>query len=164
MMTHDEFVEKECRLCGTQRCYGVDYCGKYKTEVLGEEDPMRAVYEVIHNSTSNNDLGFGENWVSESPEMPDEDREAAEAAQEAYDNLIRSLVEAGGEIREARELLREAKDALLYMLILHKAQDPRYNQEKVVPALYMLQSEPDKWTPERADEVFKKIFDYLEKE
>ena len=115
MITHDEFVEKECYLCGTQRCYGIDYCGKYKTEVLGEEDPMRAVYEVIHNSKSNNDLGFGENWVSESPEMPDEDREAAEAAQEAHDNLIRSLVEAGGTIREARELLVRSLE-WLYML------------------------------------------------
>ena len=112
MMTHDEFVEKECRLCGTQRCYGVDYCGKYKTEVLGEEDPIQAVYEVIHNSKSNNDLGFGENWVSESPEMPDEDRELAEAAQEAHDELVRSLVEAGGEIRE----LKDDKKRLIFAL------------------------------------------------
>ena len=122
------------------------------------------VYEVNVETDKYADLGFGENWVSESPEMPDEDREIAEAAQEIHENLVRSLVEAGGEIREAKELLNEAKDALLYMLILHKAQDPRCNQEKVVPALYMLQSEPDKWTPERADEVFKKIFDYLEQE
>ena len=92
------------------------------------------------------------------------DAECEAAAQEAHDNLIHSLIEAGGEIREAKELLREAKDALLYMLILHKAQDPRCNQEKVVPALYMLQSGPDKWTPERVDEVFKKVFDYLEQE
>ena len=92
------------------------------------------------------------------------DEEYESAAQEAHDNLVRSLVEASEEIREAKELLNEAKDALLYMLILHKAQDPRCNQEKVVPALYMLQSEPYKWTPERADEVFKKIFDYIEKE
>ena len=112
MMTHDEFVEKECRLCGTQRCYGVDYCGKYKTEVLGEEDPIQAVYEVIHNSKSNNDLGVGENWVSESPEMPDEDRELAEAAQEAHDELVRSLVEAGGEIRE----LKDDKKRLIFAL------------------------------------------------
>lgn len=92
------------------------------------------------------------------------DEEYETAAEEAHDNLVRSLIEAGGEIRELKEILREAKDALLYMLILYKAQDPRCNQEKVVPALYMLQSEPDKWTPERADEVFKKIFDYLEQE
>lgn len=94
----------------------------------------------------------------------DFDPEAEEARQEAHGNLIRSLIEAGGEIRELKEILREAKDALLYMLILHKAQDPRCNQEKVVPALYMLQSGPDKWTPERADKVFKKVFDYLEQE
>ena len=92
------------------------------------------------------------------------DEEYESAAEEAHDNLVRSLIEAGGEIRELKEMLHEVKDALLYMLILHKAQDPRCNQEKIVPALYMLQSEPDKWTPERADEVFKKVFDYLEQE
>lgn len=92
------------------------------------------------------------------------DEECENAAQEAHDELIRSLIEAGGEIRELKAMLHDAKDALLYMLILHKAQDIRCNQEKVVPALFMLQSEPDKWTPERADEVFKKIFDYLEQE
>jgi hypothetical protein len=101
-------------------------------------------------------------FVSPEDDVSDEEYEAA--AQEAYDNLVRSCIEAGGEIRELKEMLREAKDALLYMLILHKAQDPRCNQEKVVPALYMLQSGPDRWTPERADEVFKKIFDYIEKE
>ena len=97
---------------------------------------------------------------------PDEadDAECEAAAEEAHDNFVRSLIEAGGEIRELKEMLREAKDALLYMLILHKAQDLRCNQERVVPALYVLQSGPDKWTPERADEVFKKIFDYLEQE
>ena len=95
-------------------------------------------------------------------DLSDEDFEAA--TQEAYDNLVRSLIEAGGEIRELKEMLREAKDALLYMLILHKAQDPRCNQEKVMPALFMLQSEPYNWTIERTDEVFKKIFDYLEQE
>lgn len=98
-----------------------------------------------------------------SPDDAD-DKEYEAAAQEAHDNLIRSLIEAGGEIRELKAILRDAKDALLYMLILHKAQDPRCNQEKVVPALYMLQSGPDKWTPERADGVFRKIFDYLEQE
>lgn len=61
------------------------------------------------------DLGFGENWVSESPEMPDEDRELAEAAQEAHDNLVRSLVEAGLKICEARELLTRSLEAL-YLL------------------------------------------------
>ena len=139
-----------------------DFRGGFGLPRDDDYDPYTGKYAFC--SPSNEDLGFGENWVSESPEMSDEDRELAEAAQETHDNLVRSLIEAGGEIREARELLNEAKDALLYMLILHKAQDPRYNQEKIIPALYMLQSEPDKWTPERADEVFKKIFDYLEQE
>lgn len=95
-------------------------------------------------------------------DISDEELEAA--AQEAHDNLVRSLIGAGGEIRELKEMLREAQEALLYMLILHKAQDLRCNQEKVVSALFVLQSEPDKWTPERAEEVFKKIFDYLKQE
>ena len=169
MMTYEEFVEKECHLCGSQRCYGVDYCGKYKTEVLGEKDPMWEVYEVIHTPEK---TGAAMKHISElmdkhraeHPEVYIADAEYESAAEEAHDNLVRSLVEAGGEIRELRTLLIEAKDALLYMLLLHKAQDPRYNHEKVVPALYVLQSEPDKWTPERVDEVFKKIFDYLEQE
>lgn len=76
-------------------------------------DPYTGKYAFC--SPSNNDLGFGENWVSESPEMSDEDREVAEAAQEAHDNLIRSLVEAGGEIREARELLTRSLE-MLYLL------------------------------------------------
>lgn len=102
------------------------------------------------------------NYDDTDGDISDEEYEAA--AEKAHDNLVRSLIEAGGEIRELKGILREAKDALLYMLILHKAQDPRCNQEKVVPALYMLQSGPNKWTPERVDEVFKKIFDYIEKE
>ena len=76
-------------------------------------DPYTGKYAFC--SPSNNDLGFGENWVSESPEMSDEDREVAEAAQEAHDNLIRSLVEAGGEIREARELLTRSLE-MLYLI------------------------------------------------
>lgn len=69
------------------------------------------------------DLGFGENWVSESPEMSDEDRENAEAAQEAHDELVRSLIEAGGEIRELSDekrrlifALKEAVEWLDYFL------------------------------------------------
>ena len=105
---------------------------------------------------------YMEEYATDDDDVSDEEYEAA--AEEAHDNLVRSLIEAGGEIRELKELLREAKDALLYMLILRKAQDPRCNQEKVVPALYMLQSGPDRWTPERADEVFRKVFDYLVQE
>ena len=43
------------------------------------------------------------------------DEELEEAAQEAHDNLIRSLVEAGGEIRELRELLTRAYEQLLLL-------------------------------------------------
>lgn len=124
MMTHDEFVEKECHLCGSQRCYGVDYCGKYKTEVLGEEDPMQAVYEVIHNSKStevgkNHDSVVRDDYdpytgkyafVSPDDDVSDEEYETA--AQEAHDNLIRALVEAGSKIHEARELLRRIVNML----------------------------------------------------
>ena len=85
-----------------------------------------------------------------------------EAVEKGYDSLVQSLIEAGDEIRELKAMLREAKDALLYMLTLHKVQDILHcSQEKVILASYALQSEPDQWTPERADEVFKKISDYL---
>ena len=76
-------------------------------------DPYTGKYAFC--SPSNEGLGFGEGWINESPEMPDEDRELAEAAQEAHDNLVRSLVEAGGEIREAKALLVRALDQL-YLL------------------------------------------------
>lgn len=43
------------------------------------------------------------------------DAECEAVAEEAHDNLVRSLVEAGGEIREAKELLVRALDQL-YLL------------------------------------------------
>lgn len=46
-------------------------------------------------------------------DISDEEYEAA--AEEAHDNLIRSLVEAGGEIREAKELLVRSLE-MLYLL------------------------------------------------
>ena len=46
--------------------------------------------------------------------IPD-DAEYESAAEEAHDNLIRSLVEAGGEIREAKELLVRSLE-MLYLL------------------------------------------------
>ena len=56
-MTLDEFREKCCRLCGTQRCTGdgecLNSCPHYHREVLGEadyEDPaMKAVREYLEN-------------------------------------------------------------------------------------------------------------------
>ena len=43
------------------------------------------------------------------------DEELEEATQESYDNIVRSLVEAGGEIRELRELLTRAYEQLLLL-------------------------------------------------
>lgn len=43
------------------------------------------------------------------------DEEMEEAAEEAYDNLVRSLIEAGGEIRELRELLKRALEQLILL-------------------------------------------------
>lgn len=88
------------------------------------------------------------------------DEECAELAEEVHDNLIRSLVEAGGEVRELRELLKLANKSLLYMLILDQANKGLLN-EKGVAALYMLQS--DRWSLERVFENFNYISEYLEK-
>lgn len=43
------------------------------------------------------------------------DEECDELAQESYDNMVRALVEAGGEIRVARELLSRSLE-MLYLL------------------------------------------------
>jgi hypothetical protein len=43
------------------------------------------------------------------------DEECDELTQESYDNMVRALVEAGGEIREAKELLARALE-MLYLL------------------------------------------------
>ena len=99
-------------------------------------DPYTGKYAFC--SPSNNDLGFGENWVNESPEMPDEDREAAEAAQEAHDNLVRSLIEAGGEIRE----LNDNKKRLIFAL-----------KETVAWLDYFLTTNRDNIYYDEADEV-----------
>ena len=53
------------------------------------------------------------NYDDTDGDVSDEEYEAA--AQEAHDNLIRSLIEAGGEIREAKVLLVRALDQL-YLL------------------------------------------------
>jgi hypothetical protein len=90
------------------------------------------------------------------------EEEYESAAEEAHDNLIRSLVEAGGEIREARELLCEAKDALLYMLVLHDSTHG-HNMQKAVQILYHLQSD-NRWNVQKAKEALKKISEYCEQE
>lgn len=95
-----------------QQFYVVDAkTGKNRGSVVQDDyDPYTGKYAFC--PPSNSDLGFEENWVSESPEMLDEDRELAEAAQEAHDELVRSLVEAGGEIRE----LNDEKRRLIFAL------------------------------------------------
>lgn len=39
-MTKEEFVKEYCTLCGTQRCYGEEYCGKYRELVLNEQSSI----------------------------------------------------------------------------------------------------------------------------
>ena len=64
------------------------------------------------------------------------------------------------EVNELYSKLVSAKEALLYMLILHKAEHNQGNMERVMPALYTLQSEG--WSPEKVDGIFREIFDYVE--
>ena len=117
MMTHDEFVENECHLCGSQRCYGVDYCGKYKKEVLGEKDdydPYTGKYAFCPPMTdeefSKAYKDYMDEYRTDDDDVSDEEYEAA--AQEAHDELVRSLIEAGGEIRE----LNDEKKRLIFAL------------------------------------------------
>lgn len=119
MMTHDEFVEKECRSCGSQRCYGVDLCNKYRVEVLGEKDD----YDPYTGKYA---------FVSPADDVSDEEYE--DAAQEAHDNLVRSLIEAGGEVRELNDekkrlifALKETVDWLNYFLT-HNRDDIYYDE------------------------------------
>lgn len=87
------------------------------------------------------------------------DEECVQLSEEVHDNLIHSLIEAGGEVRELHELLKLANESLLYMLMHDKATKGLLN-EKGLAALYVLQS--DGWSPERALENFKCISEYLE--
>ena len=97
-----------------------------------------------------------------SPNEDVDDEEYEDAAQEAHDELIRSLIEAGDEIRELKEMLRNAKDALLYMLVLHDAAHG-HNMREAVQLLYHLQSD-NPWNVQKAKEALKKISDYIEQE
>lgn len=146
MMTHDEFVEKECRYCGSQRCYGVEFCNKYKVNVCSDEEFTKAYKDYM------------DEYHVDSNDMSDEEYEAA--AQEAHDELVRSLIEAGGEIRELKEMLCEAKDALFYMLVLHDSTHG-HNMRGSVPVLYHLQSD-NRWNVQKAKEALKKISEYCE--
>ena len=33
-MTREEFIEQKCQYCGSQRCYGEEYCDEYQRKVL----------------------------------------------------------------------------------------------------------------------------------
>lgn len=141
MMTHDEFVEKECHSCGSQRCYGVDYCGKYKEEVLGIEDEFTKAYkDCVAKHTTDDDYD------------PYTGKYAFVSPNDEADEGIHGL----------KEMLRDAKDALLYMLVLHDSTHS-HNMREAVQILYHLQSD-NRWNVQKAKEALKKISDYLEQE
>ena len=73
-----------------------------------------------------------------SPDDDTSDEEYEDAAQEAYDNLVRSLIEAGGEIRE----LNDEKKRLIFAL-----------KEAVVWLNYFLTTERDDIYYDEASEV-----------
>ena len=101
---------------------------------------------------------YMDEYRADDGDVSDEEYEAA--AQEAHDELVRSLIEAGGEIRELKEMLREIKDALFYMLVLHDSSHG-HNMLEAVPILYQLQSD-NGWTMQKAQEIFKKASEYCE--
>ncbi len=39
-MTPEEFIKQYCTLCGSQRCYGTEYCGNYQRFVLGADSEV----------------------------------------------------------------------------------------------------------------------------
>jgi hypothetical protein len=45
-MTREEFIEKHCRLCGSQRCYGEEYCAEYQEKVMEVPNEFR---EMLSN-------------------------------------------------------------------------------------------------------------------
>ena len=40
-MTREDFIEQYCRLCGSQRCYGEEYCTEYQEKVMGVPNEFR---------------------------------------------------------------------------------------------------------------------------
>ena len=89
------------------------------------------------------------------------DEECDELAQESYDNLVRSCIEAGGEIRELRRLLTIAKDDLLYLLLDGQGYREQLNSEGFF-ALSVLMNEYG-MSKEKVDKDFKEISEYLER-
>lgn len=111
-MTLDEFREKCCRLCGTQRCTGdgewLNGCPHYHREVLREADyeepAMKAVREYL------------ENRIAESP--------VNERKQPNCDNCIwhPSGIAEGISHERLREITDAERDGRL--VVLHPAQKP----------------------------------------
>ena len=68
-MTQEEFIELHCKMCGTQRCYGIEYCGLYKRYVLGEHDPLDEIIWaakqqlVIQKLSEDNKTETGPHWI-----------------------------------------------------------------------------------------------------
>ena len=46
-MTKEEFIEQECKMCGTQRCYGEECCGKYQKMVVAKEPEAMPAETII---------------------------------------------------------------------------------------------------------------------
>lgn len=87
------------------------------------------------------------------------DKECDELAQESYDNLVHSCIEAGGEIRELRRLLTIAKDDLLYLLLDGEGYREQLNSQGLF-ALSVLMNEYG-MSKEKVDKDFKEISEYL---
>ena len=68
---------------------------------INDDNYFRTIVGAKQQEENNND------------DLTDEEYDAI--AEEAYDNLVHSLIEAGGEIRELRELLTRAYEQLLLL-------------------------------------------------
>lgn len=83
---------------------------KHLSELM---DKHQKVFGENYNSTVQDDYDpYTGKYAFVSPDDDTSDEEYEDAAQEAYDNLVRSLVEAGGEIRE----LNDEKKRLIFAL------------------------------------------------
>ena len=86
-------------------------------ELTQEEKMMLAAKQQIILHTALHDEWKGTRRtlpvLDDACDLTDEEYDAI--AEEAHDNLVRSLVEAGGEIRELRELLARAYEQLMLL-------------------------------------------------
>ena len=89
---------------------------------------------VLRKAIHDEGLGFGEGYVSESAEMSDEDKEFAIAAQEAHDNMVRALIEAGAEnhalVEDRNRLIGALKKAVEWLnYFIRTEPDDAYHDE-----------------------------------